>query len=112
MAENLLSESFKEAAVSYLDQYTVKKVSPYILADEPGMLKSIHHHPTLLMMFIPLSLPPLQTTCWPTTTCYSYGLAGVFINLEGVFPCISGHDMPTCSRATYEEDRQIVVILM
>ena len=35
---------------------------------------------------------------------HSSGLAGLFINLDGVFPCNAGHGIPTCGRFTVEED--------
>ena len=35
---------------------------------------------------------------------HSSGLAGIFVNLDGVFPCSAGHDIPNCGRFTEEED--------
>ena len=35
---------------------------------------------------------------------HSSDLAGIFINLDGVFPCSVGHGMPICGRFTQEED--------
>ena len=35
---------------------------------------------------------------------HSSGLAGIFINLDGLFPCSSGHLIPNCARFTQEED--------
>ena len=32
------------------------------------------------------------------------GLTGVFINLKELFPCNTGHGMPSCTRFTHEED--------
>ena len=32
------------------------------------------------------------------------GLAGVFLNLERIFPCISDDECPICRTFTYEED--------
>ena len=89
--------------VCFLHIQTVVKTI-YIGRDGDNNLKLQHGELSASVSLADPSEPATSNNLLAYRPNYQSGLAGVFINLEGVFPCSSGHGVPACSRFTVEED--------